>query len=50
MTLADRLRQMVTAMPDEGRITLPALVVRGWIDKEGDDPDRPTSAQHTPER
>jgi len=38
MTLEDRLRQMVTALPNEASIMLPVAVVRGWLDQEGDDP------------
>ena len=37
MTLEDRLRQMVTALPNEASIMLPVAVVRGWLDEEGDD-------------
>ena len=38
MTLGDRLRQMVSALPNEASIMLPVSVVRGWINEEGDDP------------
>ena len=37
MTLEGRLRQMVTALPNEASVTLPVSVVRGWLDEEGDD-------------
>lgn len=39
MTLEDRLRQIVTALPDEASVTLPVGVVKEWLDTEGDDPD-----------
>lgn len=40
MTLEDRLRQTVTALPKEASIMLPVSVVRGWLDEEGNDPLR----------
>jgi excisionase family DNA binding protein len=38
MTLEDRLRQMVTALPHEASVMLPVSVVRCWLDEEGNDP------------
>jgi len=37
MTLDGRLRQMVTALPNEASIILPVALVREWLDDEGDD-------------
>jgi len=37
MTLEDRLRQMVTALPNEASIMLPVAVLREWLNDEADD-------------
>ena len=37
MTLEDRLRQMVTALPNEASVTLPVAVLREWLNDEADD-------------
>ena len=38
MTLEDRLRQMVYALPTEAGIMLPVAVLRMWLNEEADDP------------
>ncbi len=38
MSIEDRLRQIVTALPEQASVTLPVLVVKGWLDMEADDP------------
>ncbi len=38
MNLEDRLRQMVSALPNEASIMLPLSVVRDWLEEEGSDP------------
>ncbi len=38
MSLEDRLRQIVIALPDEASVTLPVVVVREWLDMDGEDP------------
>ena len=38
MTLEERLRLIVHALPAEASVTLPVAVVRGWLDDESDDP------------
>ncbi len=38
MSIEDRLRQIVTALPDEASVTLPVVVVKEWLEVEADDP------------
>ncbi len=38
MSLEDRLRRIVTALPEEASVTLPVLLVKEWLDLEADDP------------
>ncbi len=38
MTIEDRLRRIVTALPEQANVTLPVLVVKGWLEGEADDP------------
>ncbi len=38
MSLEDRLRQIVIALPDEASVTLPVVVVKEWLEVEADDP------------
>lgn len=35
MTLADRLRRIVSAMPAGASVTLPVSELRGWIEEDG---------------
>ncbi len=37
MSLEDRLRQIVTALPEQASVTLPVLVVKEWLEVEADD-------------
>ncbi len=38
MSLEDRLRRIVTALPEEASVTLPVLLVKEWLEMEADDP------------
>ena len=38
MSLEDRLRQIVTALPDQASVTLPVFLVKEWLEIDGDDP------------
>ncbi len=38
MSIEDRLRRIVTALPEQASVTLPVLVVKEWLDLEADDP------------
>ena len=38
MSLEDRLRRIVTALPGEASVTLPVLLVKEWLEMEADDP------------
>ena len=38
MSIEDRLRQIVTALPEQASVTLPVLVVKEWLEVEADDP------------
>ncbi len=38
MSIEDRLRQIVTALPEQASVTLPVVVVKEWLDLEVDDP------------
>ncbi len=38
MSIEDRLRQIVTALPEQASVTLPVVVVKEWLDLEADDP------------
>ncbi len=38
MSIEDRLRQIVTALPEQASVTLPVVVVREWLDMDGEDP------------
>jgi excisionase family DNA binding protein len=38
MTLEDRLRLIVDALPAEASVTLPVTVLRVWLNDDGDDP------------
>ena len=39
MTLHDRLRQIVDAMPDSGTVTLPVSELRAWLEEDIDTAD-----------
>ncbi len=36
--IEDRLRQIVTALPEQASVTLPVVVVKEWLEVEADDP------------
>ncbi len=38
MSIEDRLRRIVTALPEQASVTLPVLLVKEWLDLEADDP------------
>ncbi len=38
MSLEDRLRLIVTALPEQASVTLPVVVVKEWLENEADDP------------
>ena len=38
MSIEDRLRQIVTALPEQASVTLPVLLVKEWLEVEADDP------------
>ncbi len=38
MSIEDRLRQIVTALPEQASVTLPVVLVKEWLDLEVDDP------------
>ncbi len=38
MSIEDRLRQIVTALPEQASVTLPVLLVKEWLAVEADDP------------
>ena len=38
MSLEDRLRQIVTALPNHASVVLPVPVVKEWLELEADDP------------
>ncbi len=38
MSIEDRLRQIVTALPEQASVTLPVVLVKEWLDLEADDP------------
>ncbi len=38
MSLEDRLRRIVTALPEQASVTLPVVLVKEWLDLEADDP------------
>ncbi len=38
MSLEDRLRQIVTALPEQASVTLPVVLVKEWLETEADDP------------
>ena len=38
MSIEDRLRQIVTALPEQASVTLPVGVVKEWLEVEADDP------------
>ena len=38
MSIEDRLRGIVTALPEEASVTLPVVVVKEWLEVEADDP------------
>ena len=38
MSIEDRLRQIVTALPEQANVTLPVVLVKEWLEVEADDP------------
>ena len=38
MSIEDRLRQIVTALPEQASVTLPVMLVKEWLEMEADDP------------
>ncbi len=38
MSIEDRLRRIVTALPDQASVTLPVSLVKEWLEMEADDP------------
>jgi len=38
MSIEDRLRRIVTALPEQASVTLPVVLVKEWLDLEADDP------------
>ncbi len=38
MSIEDRLRWIVTALPEQASVTLPVLLVKEWLEVEADDP------------
>ncbi len=38
MSIEDRLRRIVTALPEQASVTLPVAVVKVWLAVEADDP------------
>ncbi len=38
MSIEDRLRQIVNALPEQASVTLPVLLVKEWLEMEADDP------------
>ncbi len=38
MSIEDRLRRIVTALPEQASVTLPVLLVKEWLETEADDP------------
>ncbi len=38
MSIEDRLRRIVTALPEQASVTLPVLLVKEWLEVEADDP------------
>ncbi len=38
MSIERRLREIVTALPEQASVTLPVVLVKEWLDLEADDP------------
>ncbi len=36
MSIEDRLRRIVTALPEQASVTLPVVLVKEWLDLEAD--------------
>ncbi len=38
VSIEDRLRRIVTALPEQASVTMPVVVVKEWLEIEADDP------------